>query len=150
MIILVICSIILDITWGNICCFPKKYDLIIPDSDINGKVKLIAIIGYIHLVSWRRFVAKYLEDKIKIVITSIFIIIDIGNVDAKIFLLLYLSSDINFEIDNGRLNWVMVIAKEKVGSINVYILIPSIPIYLVVIIFINKPNSLVIKPPIIR
>lgn len=42
---LAICSNRFDITWGNICSFPKKYPLIIFDSVINGNVILIAIIG---------------------------------------------------------------------------------------------------------
>ena len=76
--------------------------------------------------------------------------IDIGNAEIKMFLLLYFSSDISFVIDKGRLNWVIVIAKEKVGKIKVYILIPYIHIYLVVSIFIIKTKSFVKNFPIIK
>ena len=148
--ILVICSIMLEITCGNIFCLPKKYALIILDILINGNVKLIAIIGYIHLSSCNKFIAKYLDDNINIIIVIRLIIIDIGIVLNNIFLLLYLSSDINFDTAIGILRLVIVMAKEKVGSISIYKLIPSIPIVLVIIILMNSPSNLVINPPIIK
>ena len=77
-------------------------------------------------------------------------IIEMGTVENKMFLLLYLSSDTNFDIDIGRLSCVIVIAKEKVGKINMYKLIPSIPTTRVIMTLIKRPNNLVIKPPIIK
>lgn len=91
----------------------------------------------------------YFDVSNNIIITNILVIIIIGIVEVIIFLLLYLSSDTSLDIDIGRLSPVIVIASENVGSINEYRLIPSIPIILVVIIFIKRPNTLVIRPPII-
>ena len=42
---LIVCSIILDITYGNIFSLPKKYPLKMLERHINGRVKLIAMIG---------------------------------------------------------------------------------------------------------
>lgn len=149
-VIRVICSIMLEITCGSICCFPKKYALIILDILINGNVRLIAIIGNIHLSSCNKFKDIYLDVIINIIIVIKFMIIEIGIVLINIFLLLYLSSETNFDIAMGILKLVIVMASEKVGRINIYKLTPSKPIVLVIIIFINNPNILVMKPPIIR
>ena len=82
--------------------------------------------------------------------TIILISSDIGKVENRMFLLLYLSSATNFDIDIGKLNVVIVIAREKVGKISVYRLIPSRPMVLVIIIFMNKPSILVMNPPITK
>ena len=89
-------------------------------------------------------------EKISVVIVIIFITMVMGRVENNIFLLLYLSSATNFDIAIGMLRVVIVIAREKVGKISVYRLIPSTPIVLVVITFINNPSSLVINPPNIK
>ena len=103
-----------------------------------------------HLSSWRRLIDRNFDDVIRIVITMMLIIIVIGRVENNRFLLLYFSSDTSLDIAIGILKLVIVIASEKVGRIRVYKLTPSMPIVLVIIIFINRPNNLVMKPPIIR
>ena len=74
----------------------------------------------------------------------------IGIAEKTIFLLLYLSSLTSLETLVGRLNCDNDINKEKVGNINMYKLIPSNPINLVLITLITIPNTLVIKPPMIK
>ena len=74
----------------------------------------------------------------------------IGILENTKFLLLYLSSLTNLETLVGKLNWDKDINKEKVGKINIYKLIPSKPINLVLITLITIPSILVIKPPIIK
>ena len=86
----------------------------------------------------------------RVIITNKLTIITIGILENISFLLLYFSSETNLDIEIGKLRLVIVIAKEKVGSIKVYKLIPSIPIVLVAIIFIKRPSTFVISPPIIK
>ena len=65
-------------------------------------------------------------------------------------LLLTLSSAITLLMATGRDKVQRVIKRLKVGSINIYIPIPSVPIILVAMILIIIPNNLVNPPPIIR
>ena len=62
----------------------------------------------------------------------------------------YIPEEDNLETLVGKLNWDKDINKEKVGKINIYKLIPSKPINLVLITLITIPSILVIKPPIIK
>ena len=73
---------------------------------------------------------------------------DIGitdNISLKLFLFF---SPINLLIEIGKPNWDKAISKLKVGIIKLYIPIPSGPNFLDIIILINIPITLVIRPPI--
>ena len=85
-----------------------------------------------------------------IVIKVIFTINRIGRVEKKRFLLFLVSSDINLERAIGIENVPIFIKREKVGSINMYIARPFVPINLDIVIFIIRPKIFVIKPPIKR
>ena len=84
------------------------------------------------------------------VIKVIFTINRIGRVEKKRFLLFLVSSDINLERAIGIENVPMFIKREKVGSINMYIARPFVPINLDIVILIIRPKIFVIKPPIKR
>ncbi len=78
---------------------------------------------------------------------NIFIIIVIGIIEKKSFLLFLVFRATNLDKAMGRPNWDRLMNKDIVGSISIYNDKPSIPIFLVIIIFINIPKILVINPP---
>lgn len=73
---------------------------------------------------------------------------DMGITEKTKFLLFLVSSATNLLIATGKPNWASAISKTKVGDINIYIPMPSVPISLAKTIFINMLIILVRKPPI--
>ena len=73
---------------------------------------------------------------------------DIGITEKTKFLLFLVSSATNLLMATGKPNWAKAISMTKVGDINIYIPMPSVPINLAKTIFINMLIILVIKPPI--
>ena len=91
------------------------------------------------------------EDEVIIKVISMRLIMIIkGKIDVNSFLELCLSSEISLAKAIGIPNCERLIRRLNVGIINVYKLIPLVPIILVVMIFIMIPRTLVIKPPVIR
>ena len=78
---------------------------------------------------------------------NIFKIIVMGIIEKNNFLLFIVLSAISLDNAIGSPNWDKFMNKDIVGSISIYSDSPSIPIFLVIIIFINIPNILVINPP---
>ena len=78
---------------------------------------------------------------------SIFIVIVMGIIEKNSFLLFFVLSATSLDNAIGSPNWDKFMNKDIVGSISIYSDSPSIPIFLVIIIFMNIPNILVINPP---
>ena len=76
------------------------------------------------------------------------IISDIKILEKTVFLLLLLSSDTILLTEIGNPICASVINRLNVGIKSIYSPIISVPIILVVIIFINMPNTFVTSPPI--
>ena len=99
---------------------------------------------------FKSVVLVYFDVNMTMVIKVIFTINRIGRVEKKRFLLFLVSSDINLERAIGIENVPIFIKREKVGSINMYIARPFVPINLDIVILIIRPKIFVIKPPIKR
>ena len=84
------------------------------------------------------------------IIIKIFNIKDMGITEKTKFLLFLVSSATSLLIATGNPNWASAISITKVGDINIYIPMPSVPINLARTILINILIILVIKPPIKR
>lgn len=90
--------------------------------------------------------------EINIIITEIIILINsvIGIIDKYSFLLFLLFRATNLDKAMGSPIWAILMNSDKEGRINIYKDKPSIPKFLVIIILINIPSTLVINPPIRR
>ena len=73
---------------------------------------------------------------------------DIGMTEKTKFLLFLVSSATNLLIATGKPNWAKAISMTKVGDINIYIPMPSVPISRAKTILINMLIILVKNPPI--
>lgn len=115
---------------------------------VKGITKDIARILGIKSLFFKRFILIYLDVRIIIIISMIFIINRIGIVEAISFLLFLLSSDISLDREIGAEKEARLIKSINVGNISIYILIPFVPIILDITILIIKLKILVIKLPI--
>ena len=95
-----------------------------------------------------KLVLIYFDVRIIIIIRRIFIINRIGVIEKSNFLLFLLSSDISFDKASGVEKEAKLINNMNVGSINIYILIPLVPISLDIFILITRLSIFVIKLPI--
>lgn len=95
-----------------------------------------------------KLVLIYFDVRIIIIIKRIFIINRIGVIEKNNFLLFLLSSDISFDKASGVEKEAKLINNMNVGSINIYILIPLVPISLDIFILITRLSIFVIKLPI--
>lgn len=95
-----------------------------------------------------KLVLIYFDVRIIIIIKRIFIINRIGVIEKSNFLLFLLSSDISFDKASGVEKEAKLINNMNVGSINIYILIPLVPISLDIFILITRLSIFVIKLPI--
>lgn len=140
-------SVILETTCGSIFCFPKKYPLKMLDIDINGSVKPIDIIPYLTSLLCSKLL---LIKSLPIIRMNISINVTpkaIGSDEKTRFLLFLVSSATNLLIATGKPNCDIEISKLNVGIISMYVPIPIVPKFLVIVILITIPSNLVITPP---
>ena len=92
----------------------------------------------------------YLDASNKKIIIIKFKIRDIGITEKTRFLLFLFSSATSLLMATGKPRLAIAINKVKVGEINIYRPVPSVPRSLAKTIFINILIILVINPPIVK
>ena len=120
------------------------------DVDIRGITTAIARTGKYDLSSCNNLLARKGAKIIKKIIKKKLITIEVAIKEDIKFLLFFLSSATILDKAIGRPNCPRPINKEKVGKTSIYRPIPSLPINLLITIFIIIPSILVRKPPIIK
>lgn len=85
---------------------------------------------------------KIINKENKILISS-----NIGMIEKYKFLLFLLPKATSLDNAIGSPIWPRLINKEKVGNRSIYNAVPSTPKFLVIIILINIPKTLVTNPP---
>lgn len=120
------------------------------DVDVRGITTAIARTGKYDLSSCNNLLARKGAKIIKKIIKKKLIIKEVAIKEDIKFLLFFLSSATILDKAIGRPNWPRPINKEKVGKTSIYRPIPSLPINLLITIFIIIPSILVRKPPIIK